>query len=615
MKKEIRKSKINSGVIQANKKTAERNSVLRYLNYGILASIIAIGALVHSSGLNNEFTNYDDDKNVTQNEDIYDIGAKNVYQFFTKDYMGVYVPLTMLSYAVDNKLWGMNANKFHLTSLVIHLFNVCLVYFLILQMVPRMEVAAIAALLFAVHPINVEGIVWITSRSSLLYSLFYLGALISYTYYVQKDKKVYLLFSFLLFIFSALSKNAAVILPLTLVLMDAYYKRKMTIKSVAEKIPFFIVSLGIGILTLRIRKDAGMIDMPFTYSFIDRFFLACYSLTIYLFHVIIPYNFSAVYSYPFKSANLLPPLFYISPVFLLMIIYFLFKVKTFKRELLWGGAFFLVNLLLVLSTLLEDGFIANRYAYIPYIGLFFIIGFLYSGIKGNTIRVNEWVKTLLPFILTACVFLLSIVTFTRNEKWKDSITLWNDVLEKNPDCSFAYVGRANYKFLQKDLKGAIEDYTVALKLNPIYKPVYYFRSLAEYNNKDYKNAISDCSAAIRLDTNYALAYQQRGLILMEHIQDYSLAMRDFNKAISIKPTDMAYNNLGILNGMLKRYPEAIANLNKAIELNPKNDIALKNRGQAYFLSGNIVNACADYSRAAQLGNTEAAGLLRQHCRL
>jgi len=671
------------------KKSAHQHINTSKNPFYILAAIIAFAAIVHSTSINNDFTNYDDDKNITENIDITGLSANNIKTFFTKDYMGVYVPVTMLSYAVDYKLWGMDAHKFHLTSLIIHLLNVCLVFYLILLIlnlqsrnfgIEGLTVATVTALLFSIHPINVEGIAWLTSRSSLLYSFFYLSALIFYIKstppltlprkggeLVRRDLSeisspsdnkspvdfvpsggVFYFLSILFFLLSVLSKNAAVIFPVTIILIDFYC---LTPQSPLQKrgeekrwlsnflpfgevrwgwyLPFFIVSIIAGILTLNIRKDAGVTDLPFEYSLIDRFFLITNSLVAYLVKSIVPYSLSALYPYPSKPENLLPMLFYVSPVALFLIGYGVYKLNKIpltplnKGELvsqtlpllqrvagglIFGLLFFLINIFLSIVPLLEDGFNANRYAYIPFIGLYFAISLMFNvqSLKFKNIAVAA---------LVGYTLILSFITFNRNKTWKTTETLWNDVIEQDKNAAFAYYGRGNFRSKSGNYIGAVEDYNNALKLNPKYIPIYYFRGMAKASNQDYKGAVEDYTQAIKFHPEFADAYSNRGQIKMDVLRDFDGAMNDFNKAISISPNfHLAYNNRGALYGNLGKFQEAINDFTKAIEHHPNFSDAYKNRGNALQLMGNKKDACADFQKAIQLGNPQAAELAKVHCK-
>ena len=164
--------------------------IIRYIRER--QSIIAIGVIiiivfiVYSNSINNGFTNRDDTENVIRNKDIREISYITVKNFFTTSYLGMYSPLTMMSYSIDYKIGGLNPHVYHLINLLLHLVNCALVYILIIGLTGNRIVAGFSSLMFGIHPMNVDGVSSISCRGSLLYTLFYLMSLIAYLGYIKR---------------------------------------------------------------------------------------------------------------------------------------------------------------------------------------------------------------------------------------------------------------------------------------------------------------------------------------------------------------------------------------------------------------------------------------------
>src|SRR6266571_3392951 len=265
-----------------------------------LAVTLVLTVLSFSPSLDNGFTNWDDPGYVLENYSIRDLSQKNVANVFTSYLQGNYHPLTVLSYAVEYKFFQLDPKIYHITNLLLHVLNTTFVFWLIRLLTGRLETAAITAVLFGIHPLHVESVAWISERKDVLFSLFYLGSLISYVLSLTKvqDRVRYLIMSLVLFILSLLSKGVAVTLPLVLLLIDYYFKRTFTKKIFIEKIPFFLLSIGFGVIAILAQKSEGAIQTMTTYPFYDRLLIASYGIVTYLFKIFVPQQLSAFYPYP-----------------------------------------------------------------------------------------------------------------------------------------------------------------------------------------------------------------------------------------------------------------------------------------------------------------------------
>ncbi len=547
--------------------------------YLILAGILLLTILVYSNSIHYQFLSYDDNFNITQNQDIRDMSARNVKKIFSSTYVSMYVPLTMLTYMIDYKISGLNPKVFHITSLILHLLMIVCVFHLLLIFTSRMEIATFSALFFAIHPMNIEPVLWLSSRGTLLYSFFYLVSLIFYTQYVKKHFQIrYWTLAFIFFILSLLSKLAAMTLPLILLLLDYFLERKWDRKIIYDKIPFFILSVAAGIAAIATRGSLENLAKT-SYSILHNFFISCYALDYYLFKFILPINLSSYNELPHLVNGFLPIEYYLSPLPIFAIIGLIYIWRKFSKPaasnfkiIVFGFLLFLIPNFIVMLRIVpfSNQVVAERYIYIPYIGLFFLIGYFYVYLVGKKSAYAKKIKFLAMIFFCLIAVLFSFQSYQRIGVWKNGITFWNDVIKKNPDLAFAYYHRAGSKTEFKDINGAIADYSRAIEIYPGYADALVNRGILKYEQGDNNGAIDDFNGALKIYPNFA---------------------------------DALYN-IGNIKLRLKDYAGAIIHYNKTLEVAPGFALAYFNRGVAKYQSGNAAGACSDWRTYQQFGNHE-----------
>ena len=265
----------------------------------VVLFISLLTIVAHMRGLSGEFVEWDDNTHITQNPAIRSLSPAHVWTMFTVPAAKLYVPLTWLSFAVDYQIWGRNPLGYHLTNLLLHLANTLLVFALVSALLRDRSahgktVAAVTAALFGVHPLHVESIAWATERKDLLFAFFYLLGLLAYLSWVTNRKRAAYWCTFACFVASALSKSAAVTFPLTLMLLDIFWRRRIAL---AEKIPFFAVSVIITLATLS-AQAAGKGDTVVNAQIIpvwSRLGLTGFCSLFYVGKFFWPFHLSAVY--------------------------------------------------------------------------------------------------------------------------------------------------------------------------------------------------------------------------------------------------------------------------------------------------------------------------------
>lgn len=530
--------------------------------------------LVYFNSFQNELIyNWDDAGYILKNPYIDSLSWQNIKDIFSNFYFSNYQPLTLIVYAVIFKFVGTKVFLYHFVQFIFHVLNTFLVYKFISLLQNKKWISIGVALLFAVHPMHVESVAWISEMKDVLYTFFFLLALITYHYYVNKpDKKTkWYLWIIFLFILSLLSKPSAVIFSVVLLAMDLYYERLWRWRTWIEKIPFFLLSLGFGIITILAQEGAIQELGPVLKGY-ERALIVIYSYILYLWKFFLPINLSAAYPYPIKDGGVLPTEYFIIPIAfiaLCVIVYLLRKNKKF----IWGILFFTINLLMVIQIIPVGGMIASeRYTYIPYIGLSFSALTLMEKYIKN-IKLNY-------VILGIIVVIFTFLAHQRTYYWRNGDVLFSDVLNKYPRYAYGYNNRG---FLYWD-HYAIDIY----KDNPQMKEKYV------------EKALQDFTKAINLDYTYAEPFLNRG-ILYYNTGRPDQALADFNRFLELKPD----NPDGLLNrantlSTLGRFKEAIPDYNKYLTIKNDDPKAYMWRGIAYFNIQNYDSAIIDFNKSIEI---------------
>ena len=567
-----------------------------------IIAILVITTLVFSNSLNNEFVNWDDDKNFYENSNITSLTDGNFWantkQIFTNPVIGNYNPLTIWSFLLENQVFGLDQPFYwHLNNLLLHLLCVLMVYLLCLKLNLSIMGAAAVALLFGIHPMRVESVAWVTERKDVLYGIFYLTALYYYAKSIP-NKKQYLVIILLCFILSLLSKIQAVVLPLSMLAIDYLLKEKLTWKDLYSKWFYFAISLAGGLLGIYFLQDQGSLESNATYPIWQRVFIGSYSYIVYLIKSVVPYRLSPLYPYP----NTFPPLFYptilIAPA-LLGFLWWSFK-KNFK-VLVFGLVFFTFNIMFLLQILgAGQGFIADRFTYIAYFGLFFIMGCYIDKLsKMDRFKIPAYA------VYGVGVIAFSFMTFSQNKVWKNSGTLWTHVLQYYNNTTLPYGNRANYYRDSGQTAKALADYSSRIRLKPNESAPYNSRGRLYFNStdrNDWLKALDDYNKAISLESDNGEYYSNRGAINAK-LNNLEAAIFDFNKCIELKPDHaVGYLNRSIMHNMRGDIPAALADIESYLKLNPYNADIWYEAGICKRKLNREADALQDFSKAIQYNN-------------
>lgn len=616
---------------------------------------------------------WDDDPYITLNEAVktFDLNA-----LLTGFHVGNFHPLTMFSLAVEYALVGENPWLYHFNNLWLHGLNSFLVYLLIKKLNKNIWVALLTAGFFALHPLHVESVAWAAERKDVLYTLFLLLSIWSYLKYDSEKSKLQYGLSLLFFVLSCLSKGMAVVLPALLIITDWWFlDKKLSIKNLLDKIPYFLITLSFAYIATTAQKDAGadatsVISAAYTVS--ERARIACYSFLFYWVKTLIPYNLLPFYPYPGKPNGSIPGIFNLAtaalPVFL-GVLYFLGRKD---KRIWWSVAFFTIAISTVLQILpVGSAIVADRYYYLSSIGPLFLV----SLFLGNKIAAGGSWKYVSYGLIGVC----AILTFFQVPHWKNGYTLFSPAEKVYPqdamvlsNIGWYHLGEKDFTLAKKYLTQAdnngfknadvcrtigsmyIDEGQYDLALPYIqraynYMPVktrtdwlmalilsktdrneeaYQYAKLAaeaEPDNFDYQHTYGSVLSAIGRGEEARALYDKLLIdnpnnldLLLNHSFSYrqegNLAKEiEELEALILKAPDflVAYKNIGLSLAETGRNDEALAYWAKAAEMDASGDYEY-NIGINHANRGLINDAIEWYKKAAKKGKQEAINILTQN---
>ncbi len=616
----------------------------------LLALLIgACAILVYLPALNLGFVDWDDNKYVYDNPHILTLTSGFIrWAFTTVEVGGNWHPLTWLSLGLDRLLWGPGPMGFHATNIFLHGLNTVLVTILASLLVSSrknavtgvgegnritdrgMMAAAVTGILFGFHPIHVESVAWISERKDVLYSFFYLAGILAYmryasirsngivreSFYRGHSSRLYFL-TLLLFILSLLSKPMAVTFPVVLLILDWYPlgrfgSAEQRFSVYLEKLPFFALSLASSVVTTAAQTLQPFTKLPFLYRFLN----GTHSLVMYLWKMVVPLNLLPFYPYPNDisplSVKYLAALMIVAGIAVSCVV--LYKLKRGRSWIAaWG--YYLVTLLPVLGFIqVGTQSMAERYAYLPSLGPFMLTGLGLALIveKKHEASSKSFVLRYSALIVLGILAVsLSSLTVRQTGIWKDGLTFWNYVIEKEPARAHnAYNNRGIIYLNRGLLEDALRDFDTAIRINPYYLIYYSNRAQAYIRLKNYTNALKDLTTAVTLNPNYLSGYVYRAM-MYDWQGDHDKALADLTTTVTLKPDFvLGYYNRGLVELSIGRYDKAIADLSKALSLDPNSPESYFYRGKAYLKLGSAKQAEQDFEMACKMGDRESCSAVR-----
>ena len=569
---------------------------------------------------NNEFINLDDDLYVTDNPYVCKgLTYKGIVWAFTSIHRGHWHPMTWLSHMLDYNLYGLNPSGHHMTNLLFHLANTLLLFILVHRMTTASWRSGFVAALFALHPLHVESVAWVAERKDVLSAFFWMLAMWTYVYYVEKPNFNRYLLVALCFLLALMSKPMAVTLPFALLLLDywplgrlrlgkmnnglkptvlksmnAGHRRAPVLRLVLEKAPLFFFSAVLSLFSFFSHRGSGAVSSLEKLPLVSRIGNALVSYVKYITEMFWPEGLAVLYPHPI----ILPFWEVARAALLLVIITVLVILVRRKRPYYIIGWLWYLGILLPVIGLIQAGVQAraDRFTYLPIIGLFIMVVFGISDILGGR-RYGGAAHATSGALLLA---VLMISTVSQVQIWRNSVTLFNHTLSVTVNNYLIHNNLGVSLARQGNDQEAFDHYITALKINPRYSDAYYnLGALMARQGKD-REAMAHFVEALRIRPDKVETHNDLGVILAKQgkIQE---AIVHFAEAVSINPNYAeAYLNLGIALIQQGRNEEAIPYFNEALRINPKNAKTHNNLAVALAAEGKTEEAITHYNQALQI---------------
>jgi tetratricopeptide (TPR) repeat protein len=553
-----------------------------------------------------DFIGLDDFEYIVNNSHIQSgITLDGVRWAFSTTNQNLWNPLIWLSLMFDYQLFGLNAGGYHMTNLILHILSTLLLFWLFKRMTNEIWKSAFIAAVFALHPLHVESVAWVSERKDVLSAFFWMLTL---CFYEKPAIKRYLLVLFS-FVCSLMSKSMVVTLPVIMILIDYWplgrfqsKKGSLLLWQLWEKTPFFVLSAVLAIITFYAMYDPTIKDY---FPLGSRFANAPVSFVTYLGKTFWPHDMTIFY--PFVKQL---PIWQVWGAVLLILLISVAVIAMMKRMpyLLIGWLWYAITLLPVMG-IIQNGYyaMADRYTYLPSIGIAIMLAW---GIPPLFPREDIRKKILIPAEM-AVLSILAILAWQQCGYWKNSFHLFNHAVLVTKDNYLAHNSLGTALTYAGKYEEAIEHCNKAIRIKPDYANAYVGRAFIYYNTGQYEQALEDLNVAIRLQPDYVDIYLNMG-ITYNKLRQFHMAIENYNKAIQIQPERIDfYNGRGYAYANLNKYQIAIEDFNTAIRLKPDFAESYKYRGFAYLRQGNNELGCLDAHRACDLGDCELLELAKR----
>jgi Flp pilus assembly protein TadD len=541
------------------------------------------------------FVNYDDDRYVTENPHVRQGLTADTFKWaLTSTEQANWHPLTWMSHALDVSLFRLNPAGHHFISILLHVVNSILLFLLLLWATHRLGPSLFVAALFAVHPINVESVAWVAERKNVLCTLFFFLTLWAYGWYVEKPGWKRYLAVTLLFAAGLASKPMVITLPFVLLLLDYWPLARVRSWSrlALEKLPLLALSAGSAAITMRAQQAGGAVRST---VFTARLANALYAYAMYLWKMVWPVRLAPMYPHPGGALSGWQVV--LAAIVLIAITAAVRKFRE-RRYLLTGWLWFLGTLVPVIGLVqVGDAAMADRYAYLPLIGIFVMIGF---GLADLTERLKPGVWPAVPAAIV--LIALAVVTHRQIDYWQSNTELWthtlavtqnNFVAEDNLGGALILDGREDEAQLHFAAAARINSSDAMSRSNL----GTYFQTHNQPRQAvvEYESAVgltSDPGLLAQTYANLGAAYRALGEDVHAH--------ESFMNALRLNPNQSsAWLGLGLLARKEGNLTEAVSDLSRSLELQPTAQGYFE-LGQTLAQSGRVPEALDSYRRALQL---------------
>jgi Flp pilus assembly protein TadD len=597
------------------------NILTKYRSFLICLALTVATTAVFWQVCTYDFINYDDPRCISENPNIQaGITPKTIKWAFTTGYAANWHPLTWLSHMLDWQLFGLKPAGHHFTNLVFHIANTLLLFIVLKRMTNAFWPSAFIAALFALHPLHVESVAWVTERKDVLSTFFWLLTMAAYLRYVKHPGVVCYLLTLLTFALGLMAKPMLVTLPFVLLLLDYWplaripcgqtvgktdrqNKKHINILSyqrilyhlIWEKIPFFVLSAGSCVVTFLAQRSGGSVAAIAAVPLKFRISNALVSYVEYTEKMIWPSRLAIFYPYP--AYNLAAWQTVVSLLLLLAISILVLRLAAAHRYLLTGWLWYLGTLVPVIG-LIQVGSqaLADRYSYITLTGLFIIIAW------GLPDLLAKWryKKIVLASSALLIILAMSICTHFQLRHWRNSLTLFQYALDVTKDNYMAHFCIAGSLHEQGRLDEAIDHCSEAIRIKPDFFDALTGLGVALYEKGRVDEAITYYEKALEINPHSVPAHANLGLALAAKGK-FDEAISLYNKALQTAPDSIELRiNLGFVLTESGRLAEAVEEYKKILLIQPQSTLTHNNLGTILFRQGKFDQAVGEYRKSLRI---------------
>lgn len=567
---------------------------------------------------------WDDYPLLVENSEYRGLAWSNLRWMFSTNLMGHYMPVTWFTFGLDYALWGLDPFGYHLTNLALHAANTTLVYVIALRLFraawpravddDRLRIgAALTALIFGVHPLRVESVVWITERLDLVCGFFYLLATLMYLRGVAAESthagqsRSYYWGAVGVFVLALLSKSMAVSLPVVLLVLDAYPLRRLRpgvygwatpgpSRVWREKVPFLLAGALVSVVAFRALQSFAPATSWDRLGLLERVALSAYSVVFYLWKMVIPRGLSPMYELSLP-VNPWEFRFLLAGAVLALVTGLAFALRQRWPGLL--AVWISYGLMLFpVAGIFHKGYqiAADRYTYLPGIGWALLAGGAVVLALRRSWSVGRGHRRLAVLVFSI-VALLAFATWRQVEVWQDGVTLWRRAVRLDPASPIA-VSNLGWELLRRgELAQAVEQSERALLLRPGFAEAHLHLGLARAAQGRAAEAEHHLRRALEIRPRTFSAHSGLGSLL-ESEGRLDEAVSQFREALQVNPRSAAArNNLGTVLARSGRVVEALDEFSEAVRLDPHSGQAQNNLGLALAQQGRLIEAVDHFEQA------------------
>ena len=551
---------------------------------------------------------WDDDDYVTNNELLTaPDGLRRIW--FSLDSPSQYFPLVYTTFRIEHALWGLNPSGYHWINLLLHVANALLVWRALVRL--KVPGAWVAGAIFALHPVHVESVAWITERKNVLMGFFFLLTLLAWIAFLdERTKRPWRSYglALILYVLALSAKTTACTLPAALLLILWLQKKPINKRRLSQVVPFLILGIGMGLLAVWWeRYHQGTRGVLFALGPIERILIASRAVWFYLSKLIWPSSLTFIYSkWNISPAHPLDYAWLLAGIALCAVIYFVRRYVGRGVEV--AAAFFVATLSPVLGFIMlytfRYTFVADHYQYLASIGP---IALASAGVA----TLARYFERSRPLILSAAVCLivtLAVLTWRQAAMYGDIEALWRTTLARNPSCWMAHNNLGIALFQKGDTDDAIAHYRTTLEMQPDFWDAEYNLGIALLSKGQVDEAIAHCSKAVRIAPNDPDAQVALGnaLLQKERIDD---AIVHYQKALSMRP-DYFLAQHSLSHAFLEKgeIDAAISHCRAALLIQPENADAHTNLAIALDEKGQTAEAVQNYEKALEISPQSVSAL-------